>query len=956
VIDSARWTRVKQLFYEAEAVPESQREAWLTIRCADDAELMRELHQLLADDGMPNILDESIARALHSMDSDRPVDAQLGRQIGVWRLVRRIGEGGMGSVYLAERQRGDFAQQVALKLIRSELVDARTIERFAQERSVLARLNHPNIAQLHDGGVSDDGQPYFTMEYVEGEAITHYCDARALGVHARVELVLQVCAAIAYAHRNLVVHRDLKPSNILVNGEGAVKLLDFGIAKTLHDDPDTKRTATQARLMTPEYAAPEQVLGEPITTATDVYAIGVLLYELLSGRLPYVRADAGAISWSKAVIEEPPEAVWRAPARVTGRRDAPAADMVAHRRDTTLSALRRSLRGDLDNILQRALAKPADARYHTVSLLQDDLSAYLAGQAISGGTRTYRFRKFARLHWLPLCAGALLLLILATSAAMLAIDRSTIERESRRTTVVKDFLFGLFGAIDPAISKDMDITARELLERGKQDLERNPPDDPLIKAELQAVLGRIDDHLGLFASANGLQRMAVDAFVAHGGSVIQRVTTELEHVQTLIDMEDANAAGERIVIAAADLAAVSNPPVEVRLLLSFERAQIGFLRRQLDEARRDALDALALARRPGGDPAILVRTLKAAGNIEWARHSIDEAESDYREALGVALRFYDPAGPQVASIHGNLALVQSARSHYADALSEVDQVIAIYTPLFGPNNMRTLQFKVNKGAYLFHLGHYREARSLLEDSLEKQRAQLGPGSSTIGGALINLGLVCTESPDLDSAERSFVEAVGIFETKYNSEHAGAREALGDLAYVHMLQGHLERAEEEFTKLWEIGLKVHGAGETRLYWWGEIARRRGDLPHALERTKNGLEKAQAEGENNRLAAVAHYYRALTLRDSGDKAGAVAELRASLASFAGYLPGADHPMAATVRLVLASLLSDSAAARGEVADLMRDALDIRTRFLGPDDPLTAQARAAAVRASVSSVISR
>jgi serine/threonine-protein kinase len=230
-------------------------------------------------------------------------------------LLRVIGEGGMGSVYLAERQGGDFVQRVALKVVRAEFASPEARERFVRERNVLARLVHPHIAQFHDGGLTADGSPYFTLEYVEGEPITTWCDVHRLDVHQRITLALQVCAAVAYAHRNLIVHRDLKPSNILVNADGVAKLLDFGIAKLLDADASEGQTATNSRLMTPEYAAPEQVLGEPITTATDIYAIGVLLYQLLSGRLPYARADAGAVSFQKAV--------GRGPARAGASRDQP---------------------------------------------------------------------------------------------------------------------------------------------------------------------------------------------------------------------------------------------------------------------------------------------------------------------------------------------------------------------------------------------------------------------------------------------------------------------------------------------------------------------------------------------------------------------------------------------------------------------------------------------------------
>ena len=259
--------------------------AMMMVCCAKSARYWRG-----AQRGSQGILDHGAAGALRTMGSTESANDLVGQRIGAYRLLRLVGEGGMGSVYLAERDDGDFQQRAALKLIRADFLNDEARARFLRERRILAQLTHPHIAQLHDGGVAANGTPYFTLEYVEGEPITKYCDARKLVIRDRLRLVLQVCAAVAYAHRNLIVHRDLKPSNIFVTNDGEVKLLDFGIAKLLDADTAQGQTATQSRMMTPEYAAPEQVLGEPITTATDVYAIGVLLYELLCGRLPYARA------------------------------------------------------------------------------------------------------------------------------------------------------------------------------------------------------------------------------------------------------------------------------------------------------------------------------------------------------------------------------------------------------------------------------------------------------------------------------------------------------------------------------------------------------------------------------------------------------------------------------------------------------------------------------------------
>jgi serine/threonine protein kinase len=382
MIKMDRWARVKRLFQESQQQPDAQRIAWLKDQCIGDDDSLRDvLHLLNAQRAAPGILADGAAALVGILRSDEPFVDHLGQRVGAYRILRLLGEGGMGRVYLAEREDGEFVQRVALKLIRADFMSDAARVRFLRERKILAGFVHPHIAQLHDGGVASDGAPYFTLEYVEGKKITEYCDASGLTIPQRVAMILQVCSAVTYAHRNLIVHRDLKPSNILVTADGDAKLLDFGIAKLVGGDVGEGGTATDARMMTPEYAAPEQVLGDKITTATDVYAIGVLLYELLCGRLPYARADAGSISWAKAVVEEAPENFGQALDRAAGTTKRLTGNAAAATRGTTLPVLRRTLRGDLEHIVQRALAKEPEDRYASVTALADDLTAYIDGRA-----------------------------------------------------------------------------------------------------------------------------------------------------------------------------------------------------------------------------------------------------------------------------------------------------------------------------------------------------------------------------------------------------------------------------------------------------------------------------------------------------------------------------------------------------------------------------------------------
>jgi serine/threonine-protein kinase len=494
------WSRVKDLFARALDEPPASRDDWVTTQCGSDQALLRELRSLLAAHAAPDThrLGAVIAPLLSPLLAEDD-DALIDTRVGPYRILRLLGEGGMGRVFLAERADGQFRQNVALKLLRSGFESTEMHERFLREREVLARLSHPNIAPLHDGGVGAGGTPYFTLEYVAGDPITLWCDRHRLGLAARLKLLLKVCEAVQYAHRNLIVHRDLKPSNIFVSADGEPKLLDFGIAKSLDPGGDRGITQTRSQPMTREYAAPEQVLGEPITTATDVYALGVLMYELLSGRLPYARAERGESSWAKAIVEEVPEPFTRALDRPTIRgEDEPASPDAASARGTTLAFMRRTLRGDLDRIARRALEKAPEARYGSVGAFAEDLRAWLYGRALPGGSRRYRIAKYVRRHRFGAAMAALVFVLVVAGVGAVLYEARETARQAQAVSAVKDFLLGLFTAGSPNEAKGRDIGVRELLERGRTQVDHNLATQPGVRAELQGVLGRIYFQLGLY--------------------------------------------------------------------------------------------------------------------------------------------------------------------------------------------------------------------------------------------------------------------------------------------------------------------------------------------------------------------------------------------------------------------------------------------------------------------------
>ncbi|MGH8188015.1 MAG: serine/threonine-protein kinase, partial [Steroidobacteraceae bacterium] len=380
------WSRARMLFERAIELPESEREAFLTQECAGDARLRDELQSLLWADAAPaGVLDapiESVTDALAEAANGALHRHGLPRSgvIGAWRIVSELGAGGMGLVYLAERADGAYEQRAALKIVRGGLFSGTLEQRFLRERQILARLQHPNIARLLDGGFTADGSPYLVMELVEGQPITEWAERHRAELDRRLRLFLQACEAVSFAHRQLVVHRDLKPSNILVDGRGHVRLLDFGIAQLLDENSGQGGlTRSDLMLLTPEFAAPEQIRGEPPTTATDVYGLGAVLYELLSGKKAFAFASSSIVDVLRAIEQEPP--------LLGGRKD-------------LAPAVRRRLAGDLETIVRRAMSSEPDRRYPTVDALAADIGRYLDGRPVlaRGDGLGYRLVKYARRH------------------------------------------------------------------------------------------------------------------------------------------------------------------------------------------------------------------------------------------------------------------------------------------------------------------------------------------------------------------------------------------------------------------------------------------------------------------------------------------------------------------------------------------------------------------------------
>ncbi|MDX1487803.1 MAG: serine/threonine-protein kinase, partial [Acidiferrobacterales bacterium] len=659
--------RLKRLFDAAQLHAPEDRSAFLDAVCADDPALRQELDSLLEADDQAEaqaFLQQPVSGWPTSLLGDlggAAEDELIGQHVGPYVVQRHLGQGGMGDVYLALREQ-PFKQYVALKIIRGGMNRREVLARFAVERQILASLNHPNIARLLDGGVTADGLPYFAMEYVKGRPITRYCDENKLPLRAWLRLFQQVCQAVQYAHQNLIIHRDLKPSNILVTETGTIKLLDFGIAKLLNPSMSPVAqpvTRVELRLMTPEYASPEQVRNEQLTTASDVYSLGVILYELLTGHRPYRVAGRPTQEIIEIVCEQDPPApsVQISKAETLERSDGSEREItpeeVGAKRGTQPERLRRQVRGDLDTIVLMALRKEASRRYGSSEQLEQDIERYLTGLPIVARPNTVRYRlhKLLVRHRAAAVAAVLVVLslVVGTSAALWQAERARTERDRARTEAQKaeqarvqaeavtNFLTGLFEANTPQENHGDDLTARELLERGTERIEQLS-DQASVQAQLLSVIGMVYQSMGQYDDAQQLLEQALFLRREEFGEQSPEVAESLNDV-------------------------------------GFAH----YLKGDYDAAQPYLQKALTLRRgfsADGHDPLEVAESLNLLAAIELRQGDYDAAESLYREALAVRRKLLGERHADVATSMNNLARLLRLKGDYDEAEGLLNEALS----------------------------------------------------------------------------------------------------------------------------------------------------------------------------------------------------------------------------------------------------------------------------------------
>jgi tetratricopeptide (TPR) repeat protein len=733
-MDPERWQRIEDLFFAALELDGMARGELLARADEADPEVAREVVAMLAaheseEDEAGGIERFLLAEPLSDPRMDRP-GSRIGSQVGVYRLVELIGRGGMGEVYLAERADGQFEQRVAVKLLRAGFDSSQAVARFRAEREILARLEHPHIARLLDGGVTAEGLPFLAMEYVRGEPIDRFCAARELPVEARLRLFLDVCRTVHFAHRNLVVHRDLKPSNILVTESGEVKLLDFGVAKLLEEGPGELVTRTGLLLLTPEYASPEQVRGGSITTATDVYALGLLLSEILTGRRAQPVTDFSPASVARAVCEETP---------------VPPSAAVPER-------LARRLRGDLDTIVATALQKDPARRYASAERLADDVQRHLEGRPIQARADSFGYRagKLLRRHRLAAVASAAVIvallvgLLLAVSGLVRA-RRAEAEarREAETVRQVSDLLIGIFKLSDPGTTRGETVTARELLDRGAERVQKELADQPAVQGNLLRTIGRAYAELGLSERAQGLFEKDLAVRLALHGEGHPEVAASLTLLAEVASARGDFARTEKLALQALVIQETKLGLDHLETARSLAAAGLASLRRgDLTAAQARLERALAIQERAlGPDHPDLGGILDNLAAVRWQARDLDGARALYERALALRTRQYGERHPHVAGILSHLALVEDQAGHFQEALAFHERALAMRRSLLAPNHPDLAESLNDFGNFLSQAGDLTRARSMLEEALEIRERSLGPEHPLTGATRANLDLV-----------------------------------------------------------------------------------------------------------------------------------------------------------------------------------------------------------------------
>jgi len=936
VTGADRWAEIRALFAELVETPFSARSARLAEIRGRDPDIADEVEALLRADQGEGIMErplESWAGPLLSQrrpasEREGPAPAHSGShapedRIGPYRIVSEAGRGGMGTVYVAERADGQYRRRVALKVVRDDLVAPGIVRRFLEERQILASLDHPGIAGLLEGGLTEEGAPWYAMEFVEGLRIDRWCDDRSLSLGRRIELFLDVCAAVSHAHGCLVLHRDLKPSNILVTPEGLVRLLDFGVGRFLAPTEGalggaSEATGTWARWLTPDYASPEQLRGGVTTTASDVYALGVLLHELLTGERPRV-----GVSGTQPV---PPSTTIPVVSRIGASPDGSNPAERARLRGTTPQGLRRQLTGDLDAVVLQALqVDPAD-RYRTVEALAADLRAHLGGYPVSarGASRRYRLQRYLVRRRTPIAVATTFALAGVffgiTHTRGIAVERDLARAEAERAEEIATFIQELFAESDPLVAGAGPRSVQDFLASGAGRLRTELSTQPERRAALLRVIGKIYENLGEYADAEALMLDALEVRAAH---------LEPNHDLLLESIQDLGALRRRQgAYAEADsllrrvLAARSNGSSHLRHAEALE--ELAELRRlEADLVSADSLNRKALELRTaavGPRHRLVSNSLTALAIVARQRDDLATAERYHEEALAIRRELLGDDHAYVAESLRNLAIVLHAGARYAEARKLYEEALDIQLRVLGPRHPMVGLTRNSYGALLWAMDEPSVAAEQYELALELQRHALGPAHPRLATSISNAALTVLELGEFDRAEALAREGVEMRLSLLDPDHPSVATGRNVLAFVLRRIGRNEEAEVELREADRIYVERLGPDHP------SVATNRSSLAFVRAALGDG------PGAEDLFREALDIYGRLGRRDHPDAARTMRGLAAGLRA-RGHLDDAESLLSEAVSIYQTQLPSDHPDVAEAVAEL-RELLRLRgTDPVGP-----------------------
>lgn len=897
---SADFLRLEELFIAASELPLDEQRAFLEEQEGDPA-LRAEVLELLG----------------HSFDAEKRVGAAVDagmswvadepdhpERLGPYRILRELGRGGLGVVYLAERDDEQFHMRVAIKVVRPGMEHHELGRRLQRERQILAGLEHPNIARVLDGGTTDNGAPFLVMELVDGEPITDYCRRHHLSIERRLAVFRQVCNAVHYAHRSLVLHRDLKPSNILVTEGDVPKLLDFGIAKMLERPEDwldeQSATATLTgpgmRLLTPEYASPEQVLGRPLTTSSDVYSLGVLLHELLTGDRPYGFDRHRPSEIERVVCEDVPER-----------------PSLSHRR---LAGTRAPWDLDLDNIVAMALRKEPERRYASALQLSEDIRNYLSDLPVvaRADTLSYRMSKFVRRHRAAVSAAVAVALTLITAVVMTSRQAEVAQRERLRAEAslevaererlhaqeVAEFMANIFENSDPSRSRRASVTAREVLDQGARQIAWQLRERTELRQTLMTTMAKVYRQLDLYDEAESLlaESRALQTKDRRGNAVLD--DQEISSIRELA-------------------------------LLRLDQGELDLSERLL----RSSTSFTEL--RHGPDSPLLAEHLMDLGRALRGRDAHEEAEEVMQRALDIRIRSYGERDAGVAEIRDQISQLHYARGDYKQAETLCRRALEDRRRALGEDHPDVALSLNNLAVIRLALADLDEATELLEEALQLRRRLYGDVHGSVSQSLLNLGNVKLRQRDLDQAEPLLTEALEVYEKIYGDDHSEVAEALYSLSLIYRRRD-IPRAEKTLQRVLDIRRKASGNDHpsvvqgllalARLYRKSDPDRAESQFREAIDLQGRIL----APDDHRRSYALLELAKLLLDNDKGNTEEAETLSRQAYELRANALPE-DHWETAFAQ----AHWGRSIATRGRVAagrELLITALRAIENHLGPD----------------------